>query len=90
MKDDQDNLFMAAPTLNFNIIEEDHMEQQNKQDNSSPPGDFEKIDFSPRDFHDARDGNEQEHPVGSFNPFTDTLANSEAVPVTQKLISVEI
>jgi len=26
MKDDQDNLFMAAPTLNFNIIEEDHME----------------------------------------------------------------
>jgi len=90
---------MEPPSLTFNIIDEDHKErgtQQAKEDDnnssSSPTADFEKIEFNLKDFHDARDGTESPSPKSfkSFNPFKDTLANSEAIPMTQKLIEVEI
>ena len=49
----------------------------------SPEGEFEKIEY--KDFHDATDG-ELASSKGDFNPFKDTLANSEAIPQTKKLV----
>lgn len=98
--DDQDNLFVESPSLTFNIINDDkekkkkEAEKEAKKETQtfqdalgSPSGGFEKIEFDFKDFTDAQDGQEN-HNGSSFNPFADTLANSEALPVTQKLVSV--
>lgn len=56
-EDDQDNLFMEPPSMSFNIIEENGEEkakesQKEEQDEgrTSPTGEFEKIEFSLKDF----------------------------------------
>ena len=78
-KDDQDNLFLEPPSLSFNIIDENKNEGSKAA--TSPSGEFEKIEFSLKDFHDATDQEEpmEQSPI-QFNPFADTLANSEAIP----------
>ena len=53
--------------------------KDDKKDSNSPTHDFEKIDFTEKDF----DGKATME--GVLNPFKDSLANSERIPTTQKL-----
>lgn len=90
-KDDQEDLFLEPPSMSFNIIDEnkkDVEEAEKNQDVVSPTGEFEKIEFNPKDFQDSIGPNAEKS--GEFNPFIDNLANSEAVPQTQKLEQVLI
>ena len=81
---DQNDLFMDPPSLSFNIIEDN--EPPKSDELSSPPGGF--VDISKEVESTTKEI--EKITKEDYNPFKDNLANSEKVPVTQKLEEVQI